>query len=150
MNRDLPDSSALEEFSAANLSPNKQRALATLLASPSVAAAAEKCSLAERTVRGYLKDPVFAAIYRSERARLFEESIGGLQAASASAIEALVEVLTDRNLEPEARVRTAKVVLDFMLRGVEQERRIRELEELLARVAALEKAREELERLEAW
>ncbi len=114
----------------AKLSANQEKALAALLATPTVKAAAGRCGLNERTVRRYLEDPEFKRRYTEARAHLLDQAVAGLQKLGVAAVSVL-----GRNFEAENRhvqVRAARTVLDLMFRGtelVEIEERIRRLEE---------------------
>ncbi len=121
---------------ADELSANQQRALQALLATTSIAAAAEEAGLNARTIKRYLAEPTFAQVYREQREIALQETVSALQSGGVAAVTALREALDtdDDNL----RLRAARAVLDYLFKGVELERRVRETEDLIARIDALE------------
>jgi hypothetical protein len=123
--------------SGQNLPPNQQKALSALLSNTSVEAAAQKCGLGERTVRRYLKDPTFAAAYREARDEIFTEAATGMRAIATKAITTLSSGL-DESEDINTRLRAARSVLDYWIKTVELERRLKETEEFEERLKVLE------------
>ncbi len=117
--------------SPGNLTPNQEKALAALLVSPTVKAAAEFSGLGERTIHRYLKeDPEFKRRYAEERAFLLDQTVAGLQKLGIGAVGVLRRNFEAQN--PHAQIRAARTVLDLMFKGtelIELEERIRQLEE---------------------
>ncbi len=113
------------------LSRYQERAIATLLTEPTIAAAAAAAGVGERTLRRWLhENEGFIAAYRQARRRASEVAVAHLQRAAEKAAATL-----ERNLEcgdPNPEIRAANVVLSHILRGLE----FYELEE---RLAALER-----------
>ncbi len=112
------------------LSDRQEKALAAMLASPTLVAAAERCGLTERTLRRYLKDPEFKRRYHEERAFLLDQTVAGLQKLGIGAVGVLRRNFDAPN--PHAQIRAARTVLDLMFKGtelVEMEERLRRLEE---------------------
>jgi phage terminase small subunit len=77
-----------------NLTPNQQKALAALLATNSIVEAAEQAGLGEKTLRRYLKDPVFAASYREQRMLVLQAAIVGITRLTTKALAAFEESTT--------------------------------------------------------
>jgi len=99
---------------------------------PSVAAAARRCGLSERTLWRYLGDPEFQAALdrRQDReTRALSAALGGLAGEAVAALHALV---TDEGTPPTVRARVA-------LGWLRERRDAIELDALAQRVAALEK-----------
>ncbi len=114
----------------AKLSANQEQALAALLATPTITAAAGRCNLNERTIRRYLEDPEFKRRYTEARDYLLDQAVAGLQKLSIGAVSVLGNAFTEEN--PHARIRAAKTALEFLFKGVELveiQERIRRLEE---------------------
>lgn len=112
-----------------DLSGNQEKVLAALLATATVAAAAEMSGISERTVYRYLRDPGFRACYREARAAMMDQSVAALQKVSIEAVAVLRGAFKSEN--PHARIRAAKTVLDAMFKGtelVDMEERLRRLE----------------------
>lgn len=96
---------------------NQEKALAALLNSVSIADAATKCGLSERTLYRYLEDEIFKKEYRAARRNLVENSIGQIQTATGEAVETLKKNLYCEN--PAVEVRAAQIILDTAYKGVE-------------------------------
>jgi flagellar motility protein MotE (MotC chaperone) len=121
---------------AEKLSPNQQRALVALLATPTIKAAAKEVGLGESTVRSYLQQPAFRAAYNLERSRMLAESVAELQQTVSDATAVFVQSLDHH--DRELALRAARSVWEYALRGIESERKLRELEELEERIQVLE------------
>ncbi len=113
------------------LSAKQHKALACLLSEPTIGKAAEKAGIAERTLHGWLQEPAFDAAYRAARRDAVDHAIARLQRMSSLATAVLESIMGDREKPASTRVAAAKAALDYVLK-------IRELEELEQRVAALE------------
>jgi len=124
---------------AEELSPNKQRALVALLSTPKIVDAAAQAGLGESTVRGYLQDPQFKQAYHEERSRMLAEGVSRLQQGAVKAADVFLAGLDDK--DAEVRIRAARSLWEFLGRGIETERKIREQEEILERLELLEEER---------
>jgi len=125
---------------AAPLSANQEKALAALIACGTVVAAASKCGLGERTIRRYLQEENFARAYRAARDKIIEGTVAYAGSLATEALEVHAEVMRDANEESRVRLQASRSILDVHLKSIEAERKIRETEELEARIAALEAA----------
>jgi hypothetical protein len=113
------------------LSRKHEEAIAALLTSRTVVAAARKAGVAERTLRDWLSEPAFCAGYRAARRAVLTEAIARLQQAAVNAVRTL-----ERNLKcgrPSAEIKAAGMILELAVGAGE-------LAELIERVAALEAA----------
>ncbi len=110
---------------------NKERALAALLESASIADAAKSCGLSQETLYRYLRDKEFLSDYRNARRQVVENSITQLQQASGEAVETLRRNLSCMNANAE--IRAAQIILDNALKGVE-------LVDILERLEQIENA----------
>ncbi len=112
-----------------NFSDGKRKALQALLVSRTIAEAADKCGMHRNTIHGYLaKDEEFARAYREAREIMFADAVTSLRQSGASAAMVLTNALEDGDVN--VRLRAARTILETLFRGVEQERRIRETEEI--------------------
>lgn len=96
---------------------NKDRALIALLEHNSIRDAATACRLSEETIYRYLRDADFLRDYREARRQTVENAISRLQAATSEAVLTL-----ERNLHcesPAVEVRTAQIILENAIKGVE-------------------------------
>jgi AcrR family transcriptional regulator len=108
----------------------KHDLLMTLACGATVAQAADKAGVSERTVYRRLADPAFRAQLDQLRADMVQRGAGMLTAASLEAIKTVVGLLGS-NAPEQVRHGAARTILQY---GV----RLRELAELQARLAALE------------
>ena len=109
------------EMSAAHrrksLSANQEKALAALLVLPTITAAARRCSLNERTIRRYLKDPQFAARYAEEREALVDEAISAVEKLALGAAKAINDALGHEDVI--TRLRASRQAWDLLMRDRE-------------------------------
>ena len=109
-------------------SRKREQAIAALLSEPTHEAAAKKAKVADRTLRGWLKEPDFNREYREARRRIVEGAISKLQQT------AILAVLTlNRNLtcgQPATEVRAAQVILEQSVKAVELADLAQQVEEL--------------------
>jgi hypothetical protein len=136
MSESLP-SSTVKDASA--LSPNQVKALNALLSTTTIPAAAQACGLHVTTIKKYLAQDEFSAVYRKQRMLILEETIAGLTLLGTKAVGVIEGALDDTD-DPNAQLRAARTALDFIAKLVELERRIRDQDELEDRIAELEDA----------
>src|SRR5690349_4515857 len=92
------------------LTPRQDKAVIALMTTPTVAKAAAKAGVGERTLRGWLAEADFLAAYRAARRRALEAAVGQLQRASGKAVRALVKDLdADKAAD---RIKAACAILD--------------------------------------
>ncbi len=115
----------------AEVTSRQRRALDALLLGTTLEAAAASAGVSARTLRRWRAEPPFAARLRDAQDQAFEFARNGVRAAALDAVEALREVVRDRAGAASARVSAAKCILDVALRS-------REVDELVARVDAME------------
>lgn len=89
---------------------NKEKAMAALLKSASIAEAARGCGLSEKTLRRYLENQDFRTEYRNARRIIYEQNMVQLQLLEAGAIETLQRNLNCEN--PSVEVRAAQIIID--------------------------------------
>lgn len=125
-------------MSARRRKPNDDTLILALASGKSVAAAARQCGVCDRTVYRRLADPAFQKRLTAVRADLVTRTAGQLTAAGLTAVQTLLD-LQKATMPPAVRLGAAKAVLEA---GV----RLREGEQLEARVAELEAKLAEAER----
>ena len=110
-------------------------AVAALLSSPSIRSAADRASISERTLRRWLRDPLFADRVAAEQRNAQEGALAELRGLSRQAIAAMRRCLVCD--QPAVELRAAQLVLELGLRLKELERvwdpTIEELDRLIAR-----------------
>jgi hypothetical protein len=109
--------------------------LTELVAGATRANAAVKAGISTRTLDRWTSDPAFRIELEAARRTAFTEGLGVLRGSVAKAVEALAALLNSKR-EAERR-HAAEVLLSFAFRA-------HEAGELEARLAALEKAADEL------
>ena len=91
----------------------QQDAIAALLQTPQLEAAAAMAGVDEAVLRRWLKEPTFLARYRAARQASVEDAANRLQQLADGAIEALARNLTCG--VPEVEVEAARAVLDHVM-----------------------------------
>jgi hypothetical protein len=119
------------------LTPVQEKAITALLAEPTIAKAAEATGVTERTIyRWMTNDPEFGAAYRKARREAFGQAVGLSQRLAPMAVTTLAKVMSDAGASHSARVSAATNLLRFGREAIE-------LEDIAARVEALERAAQE-------
>jgi len=96
---------------------NRRKALAALLAHSSIRDAAKACRLSEETLYRFLRDAAFLKEYRDAGRKTVENAISRIQQTTSEAV-----VTLQRNLHcesPAVGVRTAQIILETAIKGVE-------------------------------
>ncbi len=117
------------------LTRKQEQAIAALLSSGTVKAAAERSGVSEVSLWRWMQLPEFQAQYRAVRRQVVERAVSELQAATGEAVETL-----RRNLNCEqanVEIRAAQIIIEQAVKGVELidlQERIERLEQLSASV----------------
>ncbi len=85
------------------------------------AEAAKAVKVGEATLYRWLREEDFQKDYRSLKQEILGHSITRLQKASSLAVDALVEIVKDKEKPSSVRVMSARSILDFSNKGVEIE-----------------------------
>lgn len=115
------------------LSAKQEQAIMALLNEVTLALAAKKVGIAERTLYRWLDDPTFSNAYRRARREAFAHAIAMTQRYSPMAVQALAKTMTDPTATSSARVSAATAMLNFSREAIE-------LDDLADRLGALERA----------
>lgn len=125
---------------SSGLTPEQDLAIAALLNEPTVAKAAAAAGVPERTLyRWMTKDDAFMAAHRRGRREAFGQAIGMCQRLAPMGLSTLAKVMSDPGTSASARVSAASALLKFGREALE-------LDDLAARVEALEKAAQSMEK----
>jgi hypothetical protein len=111
------------------------RAIAAILETTTIRAAAQRAQINERTLRRWVHDPVFQAQYRDARRELIKGAVHTLLHSAGSATHTLVTLMQDVSTPATARVSAARAILAFVLRALSEddiEERFIEIERRLA------------------
>ena len=92
-----------------------------LLEKPTVAEAAKAVKVGEATLYNWMREESFKKDYRSLKQEILGHSITRLQKASSLAVDALAEIVKDKEKPSSVRVMSARSILDFSNKGVEIE-----------------------------
>lgn len=113
----------------------QQQSIFALLAEPSIASAASKAGVGERTLHRWMRLENFSAVYRESRREAFVQAIGLTQRSAAAAVATLLRIMHDPKATASARVSAATNLLKFARESIE-------LDDLAERVVKLEAAAE--------
>jgi len=103
------------------LDRKKELAMLALLEKPTIAEAAKTVKVGEATLYRWLRDEDFQKDYRALKQEIVGHSVTRLQKASSLAVDALVEIVKDKEKPSSVRVMSARSILDFSNKGVEVE-----------------------------
>jgi hypothetical protein len=115
------------------LSRKQEEAIVALLSTRSVEEAARTCNTPPRTLYRWLSETDFDKAYRAARRKAFSQATARLQHGSSAAASTLLKVMVDASTPASTRVRAAECILAHAAKAIE-------IEEIEARVAALEQA----------
>jgi len=115
---------------ADELRPPQRKALEALLSSASVATAADRAGVSERSLWRWLAEPGFKAALVEAQRELRQAVSIALRSAALVAVETLTGVAVDGSAPPGARVSAARTLLELAYRDVadDLEARLSELE----------------------
>jgi transposase-like protein len=99
----------------------KELAMLALLQKPTIAEAAKSVGVGEATLYNWLRDEDFQKSYRALKQDIVGHSVTRLQKASSLAVDALVEIVQDKDKPSSVRVMSARSILDFSNKGIEVE-----------------------------
>lgn len=109
----------------------RDRAIAALLSERTVAHAATRAGIAERTLRRWLaEDDGFKAAFDAARTMTFQDALDRIQVVTAQAVDTLEDLLSAKK-HPAVRLGAARTLVELGLHRHEAdtiERKIRELE----------------------
>lgn len=114
------------------LSPKKHKAIVALLEKSTIRGAAESIDIGEVTLYRWLGNDEFQTAYRQAKSKIVGHAISRLQNASGEAVDALMEIIRDKEKPPSTRVTAARTILEMAVKGVE-------IEDIEARVTEIEK-----------
>ena len=117
------------------LTPKQESAIHALLTNTGVEQAARAIGVTPRTLYRWLNEPEFDKAYRRARRASFGQGTARLQQATGAAVSAVLKIMVDQQSPASTRLRAADLVLTHGAKAIE-------LEDLEARVAALEQAAE--------
>lgn len=114
------------------ITAKQERLLALLLTEKTAGEACKKSNIAITTYWRWMQDETFLTEYRKVRRGILENTVAKLQSVTYQAIETLERNLTCEN--PAAEIRSAQIILEQSIKGLETleiENRIETLEALV-------------------
>jgi AcrR family transcriptional regulator len=112
----------------------EDQALLALISEPTIAKAAEASGISQPTLFRYLQNKEFRAEYQRQKRTLLDAALSDLHAATGEAVACLVEIMTNPEMNPAARVAAARAVLGYSIDTAKMEDIVRRLELLEERV----------------
>ena len=125
------------------LTAPQERAIIALLNEQTVGRAAAASEVGQRTLYRWMKDPTFSRAYREARRDAFGQAIALTQRYAPLAVNTLAQVMMDDGAPSSSKVAAATTILRFGREGIE-------LDDLAARVEALESAAPQREKSARW
>jgi hypothetical protein len=116
----------------------REEAIAALLTHRTVEEAAKSIDIATKTLLRWMQLPEFKAAYREARRDAFGQCIARLQYGSTAAASTILKIMVDANAPASSRLRAAETVITQTIKAVE-------IEDIEARVAAIERSIKERE-----
>jgi hypothetical protein len=117
------------------LRPKQQEAILALLTTTNVEQAARAVNITPRTLYRWQQEPAFDKAYRKARRDAFGQGAARLQQASGAAVSSILKIMVDQHAAASTKLRAADMVLTHGAKAIE-------IEDIEARVAALEQAAE--------
>jgi hypothetical protein len=117
----------------------KERAIIALLAEATVKKAAEVAGISEATLHRWMDDPDFDRAFKGARRKVLAHAISLSQKYASLAVNFLGRCIQDPAAPYPSRVQAAQAMLKFSRESIE-------LDEMQAKVAALEAAQKEHKR----
>jgi transposase-like protein len=118
----------------------KEEAIAALLTQRNIEEAAKAVGIGANTLLRWLKVPEFQTAYREARRAAFGQAVARLQQGTSAAATTLLKTMIDPVTPASVRVRAAEAIFNHAAKAIE-------IEDIEARVVALEAAAEEAKSL---
>lgn len=103
-----------------NLTLKQAKALACLLAEPTIEKAAQAASVSRQKLYDWMKDATFKAALDEARALLFTDNLATLKASMREGIEALRLALNDPAATVANKITAGKTLIELAIRANEQ------------------------------
>lgn len=104
----------------ANNRKNDELIISALISTSTTRAAAAACGVSESVIYSRLKNPEFREKYDRARREVLIQSASALQGHLTAAIEAMGEIVNDRDTNPQTRLNAAEAVLRNTLKLTER------------------------------
>ena len=121
-----------------NVRERRDKAIAALVANPSIKQAAIVCGVNERTLRRWLDDEAFSREVAEARQAVSKSIMAAVMSRATKAAEVLDDVMSNAKASPYARTQAAKALLELSFKALE-------VSEIIERIEELEQAAKEAE-----
>ncbi len=142
-NKDGRDAAQENDDHHDGLTAPQERAIIALLNEQTVGRAAAAAKVGQRTLYRWLREPEFSRAYRQARRDAFGQAIALTQRYAPLAVNTLAQVMMDDHAPSSSKVAAATTILRFGREGIE-------LDDLGARVEALEQAAPQRQKSARW
>ena len=110
----------------------REQAILALLSEPTIAKAAARCGVAEKTLRRWLTaDPAFQAEYEAARHATFQAALSRIPALTVRAVDTFADLL-GTSKPPAVRLGAARTVAEIGMHQYDAETILRKLDDLEA------------------
>lgn len=86
--------------------------IAALIASGTIAAAAEAAGISPRTIYERMRNREFKAAYRAAKSDLIRSAVFNIDARLTEAIDTIAEIMSDKQANPAIRLQAAQTILN--------------------------------------
>jgi len=114
-----------------DLSSKQSTFVDALLVGATVAVAAKTAGISPRTAARWRKDRVLLAVFQTRRKEQFNETLDAFRAGLPTAMALVLDTMKDKECHRAIRLRAAQIWIEHALA-------VRKIEDLEARIAALE------------
>lgn len=118
------------------LTMKQERAIAALLAQPTIEKAADEAGVSRQTLHRWLGEPAFNEAFRKARREAFTHAVSMAQKYAPAMLNTLASIALDKAATQSARVAASKAVLDYGRESLELDDMARRLERLEAGLEA--------------
>jgi hypothetical protein len=110
----------------------REQAILALLSEPTIAQAAARCGIGEKTLRRWLAEDAFKAAYETARRATFQAAISRIPALTVRAVNTLDDLL-GKTKPPAVRLGAARTVAEIGMHQYDAETILKKLDDLEAR-----------------
>lgn len=89
-----------------------EQIIAALLQFGTMREAAAACNITPRTIYDRLEDREFRALYMSAKSDLVRKAIFSINEKLSGAVDAVAEIMADKDINPAVRLQAAQVILN--------------------------------------
>lgn len=110
---------------------NTEQVISALLTSDTQKEASAKAGISDRTLRKYLSNPAFNNEYQRRKRKVLDDATRQIQTCLKTAINALKEIVTNKDSSDGAKISASRALLEYGLRFTD-------ITDIMSRLEALE------------